>query len=70
MTKWELAELMGAELTFNPASRNHFNTTVAFGSESKHFHSDEHVDKEYAAELVFGMIRKAVEHSRNVWGHS
>lgn len=69
MTKWELAQMMGAELHFDRETKYHYNTTVAFGNATKHWHSDDSVDYEYAAELVFEMIRNSVNHSSNIWSH-
>lgn len=62
MNKWQLAEMMGATIVIDPPSRNQYDVTVKFGKCEKHFASRYHADDfyEYAAELVFQMIRDAV----------
>ena len=69
MTKWELAEMMGATIEFDANPRTNFRWTVRFGKSSKHFNCHENEWPEKAAELVFEMIRKAVEHAHNVYSH-
>lgn len=70
MTKWELAQMMGATIEFDTNPRTYFDATVFFGNTTKSFKYEyDENPYEIAAEFVFEMIRKAVKHADNVWSH-
>ena len=72
MTKWELAQMMGASVEFKSNTKpTMYNTTLVFGKTRKYFNvaSEDKIDYEYAAEMVFGMIRNAVDHVNDTWKH-
>lgn len=71
MTKWELAEMMGAELIFDRNRSATFNTTLKFAGQSRRWTTNGPTPNyEYAAERVFSMIREAVKHAHNTWSHA
>lgn len=70
MTKWQLAQMMGATLEFDSNPRTNFRWTVRFGKSSKYFDCDANECTERAAELVFSMIREAVDNTHNTWSHA
>ena len=71
MTKWELAQMMGASVEFESNTKTIYNTTLIFGNTRKYFSvaSKDVIDYEYIAECVFAMIRNAVDHANNKWNH-
>ena len=71
MTKWELAQMMGASVEFKSNTKTFYNTTLIFGNTRKYFSvaSEDKIDYDHVAEMVFGMIRNAVDHANNKWNH-
>lgn len=70
MTKWELAQMLGAEVIVDTNTRSNFNITLKFGRCNRYFNFVDAIDYDYLAEAVFAMIRKAVDHSHNTWSHA